>query len=212
MDSDKILLSIAVVAFIVSIVAAGFTYLSVADYTTKLSGLVTGQTNLTVEVRAAINFTTDTIDWGSGLVDEGQDFAVLDTQNNDTAFGNWTAQGHPLNIQNIGNVNVSLNISGGKTAATFLGGTNPAYQWNVSGVGVGAAGSCLNSSGNGQQAMPNLIGVFYDVNTTANTEFCPVFQFVNTADNVTIHFNITVPSDSFTGALGDVITAEAFVI
>ncbi len=207
MEGDRILLTVAVVAVVVSVVAAGFTYFSIANFAARISGNAVGTTNLTVEAAAVINFTTDTINWGSGLVDQGQSAAYLDTLSNSSVNGNWTNVGVPLILENIGNVNVSLNLSGAKTAAQFLGGTNPAYQWYVN---SSETNSCLNATGTGITNMPHPMATFANVNTTTSL-WCGVFRFTDSADTVLIHFNLTVPSDSFTGALGDVITATAFV-
>jgi hypothetical protein len=49
------------------------------------------------------------------------------------------------------------------------------------------------------------------VNTTTAI-FCGRFQFADTADVIRIDFNLTIPSDSSTGALGDTITATALAV
>jgi hypothetical protein len=202
MDSEKVLLGIAVVAFVVSVVAAGVTYFSVSNYATKLSGLVVATANLTVESAANINFTTDIINWGSGRHYTSSP-AYLDTKAGTAVGGNWSNVSTPLTLENIGNVNVTLNLSVGKTAATFIGGSNPSYKWNVSNS---EASSCVNSSGGVTQN--HTLGVYYNPNTTT-AMWCQVFGFADAADTIRIHFNLTVPADAFTGALGDIITATA---
>jgi hypothetical protein len=120
--------------------------------------------------------------------------------------GNWTAASG-LILQNIGNVNVSLNLTGTKTAAQFLGGTNPVYQWNISNV---EANSCLNATGGTDFLNLN---TFHNVNITiGNAGYCRIFQFIDSADSIRIDFNLTVPSDSQTGALSDTITATVMTI
>jgi len=206
MGDNNLLLTLAVVAVAVSVVAAGFTYFSIVDLSSKISGLAaqdTAQTNLTVEEVAAINFTVDFIDWGSGRVDLGQSSASLTTfETNNVTNGNWTLQtAGGLRLENIGAVNVTLNLTSLKSAATFLGGTNPAVEWNVTNS---EANSCLNASG---QISSNL-DVFTSVSTTT-TNFCGILQFGDSNDEIRIDFNLTVPSDSFTGALTNTITATA---
>ena len=207
-DSDKLLLTFALIAVIISLLATGLTYMSITNLISKISGLVTstGQANLTVESAANINFTTNFISWGSGRVSAGADSAELRTFADNVSNGNWsltTAGG--LRIQNIGNVNVSLNLTAGKSAAAFIGGTSPGYQWNVSNL---EASSCLNSTG-GTGALS--LGTFSATSTTT-TNFCGIFQFVDSADTVRIDLNLTIPSDSLTGALTDTITALAVAV
>ncbi|RMD67227.1 hypothetical protein D6817_02140 [Candidatus Pacearchaeota archaeon] len=209
MEDSKKLLIVAIIALVVSMLSAWVSYLSVSTLSSKISGFAsnTGEANLTVESSAAVNFTTDFIDWGSGQVDVGQTYAQLTTlETNNVTNGNWTLQtAGGLRIENIGNVNVSLNLSVGKTAAQFIGGTNPGYQWNVTAV---EANACLNSTG-GTGGLQ--LGTFIDT-TTSQTEFCPIFQFVNTADEVRIDLNITVPYNAPPGAKTDTITATVTVV
>ncbi len=205
MDNDKLLLTVAVIAVIVSVVAAGVTYFSLASLVTRISGFATntGTANLTVESTASINFTTNNINWGSGRVNDGAESAQLTTlETNNVTDGNWTLQtSGGLRIENIGNTNVSLDLATGKTADTFIGGTDPGYEWNVTNL---EAGSCINASN---------LGVFTDVNNTGDgTRFCSVFQYLDNRDSIRIDLNLTVPSSSFTGALGDTITATATAV
>ena len=193
--------------FVISLFSLGVFYLSARTLFSTISGYATstGEANLTVESAVIINFTTSQINWGSGRVNTGSSYAGLNTfETNNVTNGNWTLQtAGGLRIQNLGNVNVTLNLSGTKTAAQMIGGTSPSYRWNVSNV---ESGSCLNSTGGTDFLALNN---FHNVNTTTAL-FCGRFQFVDSADTVRIDFNLTVPSDSLTGALGDTITATAF--
>jgi predicted secreted protein len=201
MKADKILLIIAVVAVVSSFVSTGFTYFSVIGLFNQISGYATtGEANLTVETLAEVNFTTSLIDWGSGLVDTGETSAqLLSFGSNNVSGGNWTLQtGGGLAIINSGNVNVSLNLSVGKNASEFIGGTTPGYEWNISEV---EGGSCTATG----------LGVWRHANTTdlnSGGGFdCTLFRFEAANDQIRIDFNLTIPEDSSTGALTDTITA-----
>jgi len=197
----------AVFVFIISVFALAVFYFSAKNFFTTISGYATstGEVNLTVESQVTINFTTAHINWGSGRVNDGTQSAGLNTfETNNVTGGNWTLQNSGgLRIENLGNFNVTLNLSGTKTAAQMIGGTAPGYKWNISNA---EASSCLNATG-GTGALA--LNFFYDVNTTSAL-FCPRFQSVGASDSVRIDFNLTVPSDSITGSLGDTITAIAF--
>jgi hypothetical protein len=205
MKEEKFLLAIAVIAVLVSVMAAGFTYFSIANLAARISGFTTGEFNLTVETTIEINYSVNSIDWSSGRVDSGSTSAYLDTTSGTVVNGNWTVNSVGLIIENIGNINGTINLSGTKTAAQLLGGTSPVYQWNVSNV---EANSCVNATTGihaaGQNGTESL-DKFLNVNTTT-AQFCPILAFRDSGDSIRIDFNLTVPSDSLTGALGDVIT------
>jgi len=196
MVENKVLMVLAVVAVGVALANAVVTYNKVSD----ISGAVvdTGYANLSIESFANINFTTDTIDWGSGVVDTGQTEAYLDTKAGTVTNGNWTTNSDGLVLENIGNVNVSLVMAAGKTAADFVGGTNPDYDWLFEEIG---SGSCVNSS---------TIGTFQDTNSSFTV--CDVFAYEDAKDDLKIHINLTVPYNSKTGAQSDTITATATAV
>jgi len=195
--SGKVFLVLAVAVVVISLFSVGLLYFSIGNLVNVLSGRATGEANLTVETAATINFTRNALNWQSGRVNSGQTLAYLDTAAGTVVNGNWTAVTQGLRIENIGNLNVTLNLSVGKTAAAFIGGTGPVYQWNVSN---GEPSSCTGSMG----------GLYYTPNTTT-AMWCSLFQFKDSADLLNISINLTIPSDSITGALGDVITATAYV-
>lgn len=207
MKADSIILGIAIAAVVVSLIAAGITYFSIGSLITKISGYAssTGSTNITVESIAYINFTVYNVSWGSGRVDTGQSGAVLTTYGV-VRLGNWSNVTNGLVLENVGTVNVTLDIKAGSSASSFIGGTNPAYTWNFSN---NEANSCLNSSGTGTTGIP-IGGAWANVNTTdPGTRICGVFQFLDSRDSIRIDFNLTIPYDSITGVRSDVITATA---
>ena len=203
MNQNKLLLYVAAAALIVSVAGAFVTYLSVSQLATTISGFATstGQANLTVESVVQVNFTTNFVSWGSGRVNPGQSLAQLTTlETNNVTNGNWTLTvPGGFRLENIGNTNVTLDLLAGKTAAQFLGGTGPVYQWNVSNV---EATSCANNQ--------TTLMTWFNVNITSpGTRFCGNFTYYNAADLIRIDINLTVPYDSISGALTDTITATA---
>ncbi len=210
MNENKVIMFLTVCAVIISVLAIGIGYLSVSNLVTKISGLVTtGEANLTVETRAEINFTSRYVNFSSGRVNQASTAASLFTVGAGTVSGgNWTASSGMI-IENIGNVNVSLNLSVAKNASQFIGGTNPVYEWNLSDTAT-EADSCTNIAGNGDSPRMN---IFYQANTTPSIALgglgCAVFRSRAASDRIRLDFNLTVPEDSLTGALGDVITATA---
>ena len=130
---EKLFLVLAVFAVGASLTAMGLLYFSMSSFFGKINAFVTtGEVNLSVETLAQINFTTNQVNFLSGRVDSNRGNASLNTSD---ALGNpfidggkWTGgAANALIIENIGNVNVTLNLTGTKTAAQFIGGTNPRY-------------------------------------------------------------------------------------
>jgi len=200
MNSDDLLLSVAVVAVVVSLLGMGMTYYSIDSFKkTWLTGFATSTAtvNLTVESNLAINFTTDNIDFGSGQVDPGALNATLETPFGNLR-GNWTNVTDGFILENIGNIDCNISIKTGKTAGNFIGGTSPVYQWNVTND---EANSCTKKS-------TFTLGAWNNYNTSG-VEVCDVFFANNTKDTIRIDLHLSVPADSKVGALGDVITATA---
>lgn len=208
----NVLLVLAVLTSVLAVVSAGFTFYSLSNLVSKISGYATttvyGEVNITVESFGNINFTTATNNFGSGRVAAGRTGANLITVGSGTVTGgNWTAV-TGLRLENIGNVNITLNLTANQSAANWIGGTSPVFLWNISSV---EAGSCVNSTSS--STTTNDIGlntnVFFAVNTST-TVFCSRFNYIDASDLVRIDFNLTIPSDSKTGAsLSNLITATA---
>jgi hypothetical protein len=204
MNSDDLLLSVAVVAVVVSLLGMGMTYYSIDSFKkTWLTGFATATVNLTVESNLAINFTTDLIEFGSGQVDPGISNATLDTAAGTVTNGNWTEVTQGFVLENIGNVDCNLSFKTGKTAGNFIGGASaggPQYKWNATNS---EAGSCVNSSA-------TALAVWNDWNTTGTgTKICNIFYANNTKDTIRIDIFLLIPEDSKTGVLTDTVTATA---
>jgi len=204
MNTDNALLTIAVIAVLISGIGVGFTYYTVTGFQAWLTGLVTdtATANVTISTTEAINFTTDNIDWGTGYIFSGYINATLRTDNIDNVGGNWTNISQGFVLENIGNINVSLNISTDKSAAQFIGGTaggGPVYQYNVTNV---EAGSCTNSTGFD-------LGTYYDVNyTSPGPSVCDVFEYLDGKDSIRIDIKVVIPNDA-AGTKGSIMTATA---
>ena len=118
---------------IVAIILVGISLFSLFVTIGKFTGYVadTGTANLTVESQTSVNFSIDVINWGSGRIDVGETSATLDSEGNITN-GNWTVVTAGLVLENLGNVNVTIDLKTGEDASEFIGGTSPSYRWKVS--------------------------------------------------------------------------------
>jgi hypothetical protein len=200
MKREDIVLLAVFLAMIAAVVGLAFTL-----YSTKggISGYATGTSigsaNLTVESAVEINFTNATINWGSGRVNTGKTYAILDSEG--TVFqGNWTNQYAGLALENIGNINVTINLKTSKNAASFIGGTNPSYLWKITNL---EPGSC-NATSNATYGWNTYANV-----STTNIMYCSPLQYLDDKDIIEIDVNLTIPYNSFTGVLSDIVTATA---
>jgi hypothetical protein len=200
MSSDGLLMGLAVVMVVVAVVGMGFTYFSVSNVKQSLTGFATDTavTNLSVTATAAINFTTDFINFGTGYVSEGYPFGVLSSQGEKLNVTNFNTVTNGFVLENIGNVNVTLDIKTGANAAGFLGGTSPAYKFNVSNS---EAGSCA-------RAGTVALGTYTDA-STSDQNVCADFLTASATDTLRVDVYLKLPSDSKTGGLTDTMTATA---
>ncbi len=202
-QTGNVLTIVVFVFFAISLILFLYT---LYNLTAKTTGYASGYVNLTVSTSITINVTTHTVNWSVGTITSGNTNASLVTQGTSAGTatrGNWSgANAKALVIENIGNVNCSLVLSGTKTAATFFGGTanEQAYQWNVSQKEVGACGSWSENS---------MKETWATVNTSAAT-VCNRMEYHTAMNEMFIDFKLVVPYDATnTGALNDTITISA---
>lgn len=200
---------------VLAVLAVGFAALNsyfVFDKYSKIGELTgytgsSGYVNVTVSAVLSINFSQDSIVWGVGSIDTGQNNAsLLVTNGAGTAVtrGNWSTTGvKPLSIDNIGSVNVSLNIAGSKNETDLFGSSSTIghrmYKLNFTNSD---SASCWNDTINLLQ--------WYDINKSgAGTKICSQFGFLDTQDQINISVALAVPYDGTTGALTSTLTATA---
>ena len=185
----------------------------------------TALVNLTVDQILDVNFTTASIDWGIGSVDPGEINCTLDTtaSNSASCSGFSERNGGSLVIENIGNVNVTLNVSFDKNAPSFIGGTSPGweFEWQCN-----EANSCRNTTSSNACGATTLdaniapwggemnSATFSQINATSVSDYvvCPNFDYAENTDTVKLDFKAIVGADSFTGNLSTTITATAYLI
>lgn len=191
MSSQNALFAIAAIVLLVAALSLGFTYYSISNFKEGfLTGYVTANGTIYINITSAvaINFTTATISWGSGSVNSGTVYSVLSTSSDDVINGSWTPVASGFVVENIGNVNVSVNITGGKNATDFFGAglaKDPLYQINVTNI---EANSCTNASGFN-------LGQFYNI-TKAGLYACGNFTAQDARDTISIDVKLGIPNDA----------------
>lgn len=195
MKTINLLMIVAVVAVTIAAVNLIIQF----DEIKEMTGFATdtGFANLTITPMASVSFTTSTINWGVGAVDEAPTSALLDTTNNSVVDGNWTAVSQSLVLRNDGNVNVSLSLQTSNNADGFIGGTNPTYKLNVTET---ETGSCSGTN--------NVLSSMTDANASAQLA-CSNFSYYDDKDTFDIDVQLRIPEDATPGAKGTIITATA---
>jgi len=187
-----IIASVSVLVIILSLFYIGF------DFTGKVITTDTAVVNVTIVANTAINFTTEYLFLGAGSVDTGKPNATFDSDGTHTDSSDWSGTPANLTLENIGNTNVSLTLSVGKTAAEYIGGTSPAYQFKF---GDSEAGSCATNS--------SPTGTWLATTKTSNTSLCSLFLSDNSADTINIGVRVVIPQDAVAGTRTDTFTATA---
>jgi type II secretory pathway pseudopilin PulG len=211
--STKSLIVIVVITLLVSFAATYAYYSKFSDKMTAAATTTQGKARLNITTRASINFTIYMVDWGSGYVNDSASYCQLNTEgmNNPNNCTNFTTVYEGLRLENDGNRNVEVNVSSNNTAAQFIGGTNPVYEWKFLN---NESDSCA-SKGTGNACVTNVSALQPQAYSTVSTSpalVCPCFRAQNPSDLLNLELQIRVPSDSFTGLRESTITAVGTAI
>jgi len=207
--NDKLLNILGIIAIIVVVVNVSILIMKADEVRAVLTGKASqGEVNVTIGQYTSLNFTIWQVNWGTGSVNAGEDNATL-FSNKTVLRGNWSTSGHDIGlvIENTGNVNLSVGFQATETASSLIGGTNPSYNWMfVDNGGCDALYGGPTDVGSCAELHSGVsLNTWYDVNSSFG--FCDKFQPNDAADEMTICFMLSIPSDSLTGARGDQITA-----
>ncbi len=168
---------------------------------------------LTISSLTEVNWTTASIDWGSGTVAAGYDFCTLDTMQgsltaNCTGFAPANGGGN-LVLENIGNKNVSLNITISNNAAGFIGDGatySAEYYWNFSNAEADSCPATSLELTEGQWYLANTTTIIV-CNSTGGG-----FLANDNSDTLNFDVRILIPSDATPGSKTSTITAGAVEI
>jgi hypothetical protein len=161
-----------------------------------------GTANLSIQSSAAVNFTTNMINWSLGAVWNNESSrATLDSTNGTVYHGNWTAQSNGLVLQNDGNVNVRINLTTSNIASEFIGGTTPLYEIKT------------NYTPGEPQACAGMLNNTWS-NATGATQMgsCWNLTYWESNDSLRIDVRLEIPNDAPAGVKGSTVTAVVTAI
>lgn len=185
---------IGYIAIAVIVISLAFIVFRITGFTTDTD---TATVNVTISDLVSINFTVDFIDFGDGAVDGGTGGARLYT-NGTVIDGTWSFSPTYLVLENIGNVNATINLSSSKDADSFIGGTSPEFKIIVS-----------NKSGEESACIGGSAGTYTEIGTS-NITICAPLQSNSTVDEIDINVQLFIPNDAVSGARTTTLTAVAF--
>jgi len=202
MEANKTLLILAIIVVVISIVNVSVTFLKVSDFKEQITGYASGYINVTIQSQIIVNVSRASINWSSGTVNPGETNANIFThaETAESLRGNWTTSVGGMVIENVGNVNCSIDLQSNESAATLIGGTDPGFQWNIT---VKDVDSCDNGAG-------PALSTWWDVNSSEAQEFCDQFGYITASNEVYLDINLTIPYDAtMNGARFSTITITA---
>jgi len=211
--SNKFLAFLLVISIVVTLIGTWYSIDKVNKFATLTGFGTEGYVNITITNFTSINVTATDCDFGSGYVNAGKLYAVLnpgdDTGNcSATAYSeNWTNAStyNPqcMVVENDGNYGAIINVSSSKNADTFLGGASSLNDYRV--------WSDVKDEGGGSSCYGG--GVLYnglEMNTSDRT-ICDCLYNNDTADELYVGCYLQIPNGAPTGLKTDTwtFTAEA---
>jgi len=161
-----------------------------------------GTVHIKILTSTEVNWTVDTVEFGTGRITPPNSYATIDS--NATTSTNWTnttdfccysgsAQNSRLTMENIGTQNVTINLTSNVTAATFIGGTAPLFQWMI--VQNESSDACNEPGG--------MFKAWADVNSTSPGRACNRTPFIDGRDEWNLTFKVGIPYDAAETGQGD---------
>lgn len=208
--SNKALALLLLIAIVVSVGGTVFTLqrMSAAGVTGYVtSDPVTGKTNFSIDSSLSIRFVNALVPFGSGFVNGTMTSCTMGTNNtpplNTRGCINFNTTVHEANltIENDGNVlaNVSLNFT--RNATTFIGGTSPQFQYEVT---DGEASSCTDIRN--ASAFKEVGAIEVD---GTDARVCDGLLFDDGNDLLEVGFWLLIPEDADLGSHEVTVTAIA---
>ncbi|MBU2638114.1 MAG: hypothetical protein KJ955_04020 [Nanoarchaeota archaeon] len=166
-----------------------------------------GATNLTISTNLKINFSDDTVNFGSGWLCPACTSARIGTDgtNDTTCNCGWNLP-NGLILENVGNRYARINLSNTAQVGSFPGGAGAEYswQWNNESAVTCTGANVMNLTGN-QTAKSNLTAPIL----TPGLVLCERMNYSLNDNMINISFWVKIMQDSPVTAKNDTWTAVA---
>ncbi len=188
---------------------------AVPDFLTGLVNDNTSQVNLTVTGTISINVADAFINFGTIFVNASCQVGNISSDGEEyfpkcviNATDNQTIINDPHNIINNGTivVNLTANFQNRRNASDFLCGANQCPATNSARVQVKMKDKEAGSCGSGAQTTYTNISTD---STNLTVMLCTSLNYVDTADDIEVDYNLSIPHDVDQGAKTVTITYEA---
>ena len=213
--SNTLLIVLAVVAAFLAAFNAFVALQQVSDLA-RMTGYQVGPSDrgnvtLIIPLNIQIQFSPNLINWSNGTVIPIYNHANLTTSpvNSQAARvvqGTWdwntgcsqcgSGKDTGLVVSNVGNVNVSINLTANKNSSDMfgaLGATMPAgFQWNITANGTGAPDSVCGAA---YRIVPVVWGLFREVNKSGDI-VCRNLSWTPNINSLRIDFKWIIPKDA----------------
>ena len=207
--TNKTLAVFLVVAVVISV---GGTILSldrIGNLRIQTTGFATSSTqgNATINVtsQTSIRFSINSVDFGAGSVNTTGGYNNCTMSLNDTAvftkvgclsFNANNAAGPSFVIENDGGTYVNLTLNSTKNAASFIGGTNPAFEYAIYQNETSSCKLSIYNESNVSTVAANVVNI------------CQNLSYLDTEDTLRIYVRVRIPYDAPIVATTATFTAE----
>lgn len=198
MDSENVLLTLAVIAVLFSVLGMTVIYNSLSNFQNLVSGYATArQENGTViieiqsvaqiDITHANGLSGNVLNWSNGTVEGDSAFLVT---NGTVAGGTWSPINEGFRIRNVGNVKVNLSVHSNVSANDFIGGLGPRFEFNMTDY---QNKSCITWS-SGFNA-----GFYGFVLNETMINVCDEFNFASLNDTLRMDILLEIPQGAVPG-------------
>ncbi|RMF06493.1 hypothetical protein D6764_02115 [Candidatus Woesearchaeota archaeon] len=146
----------------------------------------TGNVSLTIGVDTTLNVVNGQIDFGTGSITGGNSYAILDSDYDPNVYWSGSEVAQFITLQNDGNVKLNITFNSTATAAEFIGGTSPDFNYTVRDFEAGSCTIGLASGENTVALSDNPVCESLAVGTAGNSY----------ADTVNISVRLFIPVDA----------------
>lgn len=203
---NNIFAIIAVVIVIIAVFNLIIMFIKINEFNKQLTGYATtvsGYVNITINTVLSVDVTPTSINWGSGLVNNGSAIATLTTRGNSSTVSNGSWANSTITgfvVKNTGNINGTLNMTHTKNATELFGPNSNsarAYSLNIS---LKDSNSCTGGVQKAAFLTAN------KTNTSLPWTLCSQFGNLDESNDIWVDVQLVVPNDFNATSPSDILT------